>query len=66
MKYKVKIFFNGLVVNLIYDSEQEVNTIVAKAKNRGFWCDDGTLFVLPKAITDIKVEPYEDPDLHQG
>ena len=64
MKYKVKIFFNGLVVNLIYDSEQEVNIAVAKAKNRGFWCDDSTLFVLPKAITDIKVEPYEDPDLH--
>jgi hypothetical protein len=64
MKYKVKIFFNDLVVVFICDSVAAANDVKITAASKGFWCNDGTLFVLPKAITDIKVETYEDPDLH--
>ena len=63
MKYKVEIFFNDLVVTLIRHSEKDANATVFEARNKGFWCDNGTLFVLPRAITDIKILPYEDPDL---
>ena len=64
MKYKVEIFFNNLVVTLIRHSEKDANATVLEATDRGFWCDSETLFVLPRAITDIKILPYEDTDLH--